>query len=70
MVLEGRLIEMEGEQVSAKQIPKTFGQDGRAESICSKNIGKTRSLMLEVSMAYTATRIDNQVVVKGYTLYQ
>jgi hypothetical protein len=27
LVLEGRLIEMEGEQVSAKQIPETFGQD-------------------------------------------
>ena len=24
--------------------------------------------MIEVSMAYTATRIDDQVVVKGYTL--
>ena len=38
------------------------------ESICSTNIGKTRALMIEVSMAYTATRIDDQVVVKGYTL--
>jgi len=27
LVLEGRLIEMEREQVSAKQIPETFGQD-------------------------------------------
>lgn len=40
------------------------------ESICSTNIGKTRALMLEVSTAYTVTRIDDHVVVKGYTLYQ
>ncbi|MGI0043972.1 MAG: hypothetical protein ACRD47_09695 [Nitrososphaeraceae archaeon] len=40
------------------------------KSICSTNIGKTRSLMLEMSMAYTATRIDDLVVVKGYTLNQ
>ncbi|MGH9924747.1 MAG: hypothetical protein ACRD5B_05160 [Nitrososphaeraceae archaeon] len=40
------------------------------ESICSTNIGKTPAIMLEVRMAYTATRIDDQVVVKGYTLNQ
>lgn len=61
---------MEGEQVSAKQIPRLSDKMAGRESICSKNIGKTQSFMLEVSMAYTATRIDNQVVVKGYTLYQ
>jgi hypothetical protein len=40
------------------------------KSICFTNIGKTPAIILVVSMAYTATRIDDQVVVKGYTLNQ
>lgn len=40
------------------------------ESNCSTNNEKTWALMLEVSTAYTTTRTDDHIVVKGYTLYQ
>jgi len=62
---------MEGEQVSAKQIPETFGQDGSRRRInLLYEYRKTPAIMPEVSMACTATRIDDQIVVKGYTLKQ